>query len=318
MNSKSNTTWEPIDNLHFKDSTRSSPLGRWNCLTELDRRQLKVKHSTQTSSVFSCQVVADLTQLSAANMVKLICEAAQVDIHDVAMIWCSPPCTTYSRMNRVNSGRVTEAAPCGCGYRNFDTDHHEPCCSEETCKYSRLARQHDNLITHVIEALMSDREGGVEYEIAMENPMGSLRHRIDTLSNQTWRNLVERKTVDYCAYDHEYQKRTDIFTTLKGWVPTGTTGSGLCEQRCGHGSVKLKYAHFENMYNVTGPRKGARKNAVPANLLSEILGQVKETQPGKGVIIDLCSGYQSMRDPSESLGYEYIAVDLKDYSHLIC
>jgi hypothetical protein len=316
--SHEDTTWEPVSNLHFKGSTRSSPMGRWNAMNAIDRNKLKVRYSTQVSSIFSCQVVADLSKLSPANMIKLICEIAGVDPEDVALVWCSPPCTTYSRMNRVNSGRITETAPCGCGYRNFDTDHHDPCCGNESCKYSSLAREHDNLITRVIQALMSDHERGIEYEIAMENPMGSLRHRIDTLSNSSWKSLVKRKTIDYCAYDHEYQKRTDIFTTLDTWLPKGTTGSGMCEQKCGHGSVQLKYAHFQNMYNVTGPGKGARKNAVPSMLLTEILEQVKETQPNKTVVIDLFSGYQSMRSPAESMGYDYIAVDLKDYSHLIC
>ena len=130
--------------------------------------------------------------------------------------------------------------------------------------------------------------------------------------------MIRRKTVDYCAYNHEYKKRIDIFTTLVDWSPEGTTGTGQCEGRCGHGSVQLKYAHFGSMYNVTGQHRTARKNAVPELLLREILSQVGERQPDKSVVIDLCSGYQSMRRPSECLGYEYLAVDLKDLSRFIC
>ena len=201
---------------------------------------------------------------------------------------------------------------CGCGYRDFNTEYHEPCCLRADCKYAELARQHDRLITHIIKAVTRDRQRGLDYEIAMENPMGTLRKRMPILANDVWQRLIELKTVDYCAYDHEYQKRTDIFTTLKDWTPQGTTGSGRCEQKCGHGSVKLRYEHFENMYNVVGSRGQQRKNAVPAMLLTEILEQVKEKQPRKSVVVDLCSGYQSMRRPAELMGFNYIAVDIRD------
>jgi len=158
-----------------------------------------------------------------------------------------------------------------------------------------------------------DRDEDVDYEVALENPMGTLRRRMPILSNDAWKKWIELKTIDYCAYDHEYKKRTDIFTSLKNWKPTGRTGTGQCENQCGHGSVQLKYAHFDNMYNVKGVSKGQRKNAVPEMLLTEILSAVREKQPRRKVVIDLCSGYQSMRLPAEKLGFKYIAVDIKDY-----
>jgi len=39
---------------------------------------------------------------------------------------------------------------------------------------------------------------------------------------------------------------------------------------------------------------------------------VKEKQPRKSIVIDLCSGYQSMRRPAELMGFSYIAVDIRD------
>ena len=66
------------------------------------------------------------------------------------------------------------------------------------------------------------------------------------------------------------------------------------------------------MYNVVGSRGQQRKNAVPAMLLTEILEQVEEKQPRKSVVVDLCSGYQSMRRPAELMGFNYIAVDIRD------
>jgi predicted RNA methylase len=71
------------------------------------------------------------------------------------------------------------------------------------------------------------------------------------------------------------------------------------------------------MYNVTGLKRTARKNAVPDLLLREILSQVEETQPKKRVVIDLCAGYQSLRGQAESMGYDYVAVDLKDLCRFI-
>lgn len=220
-------------------------------------------------------------------------------------------------MNRVNSDRVTESHPCGCGYRDFNTDKHEPCCNYKHCKYSELARKHDQLISHIINAVTSDRLQGYDYEIAIENPLGTLRRRMDILSNDTWKRIAEMKTIDYCAYGHEFQKRTDIFTTLREWLPKGNTGSGLCEGRCGHGSKRLKYMHYHNMYNVTGRDSAKRKNAVPYQLLDEMIKCAATRHPEKGIVIDLCSGYQSMRAVAEDNNLVYVPVDMKDFRELI-
>ncbi|MBL4703531.1 MAG: DDE-type integrase/transposase/recombinase, partial [Flavobacteriales bacterium] len=308
------TTWEPEENLNFKGKTKSNPLVKWNSLNDTDRVELKTKYSTIVASVIPQQIILDLAKPPAEKLIEQICDMVGVSINDVMLVWCSPPCTTNSRMNRVNSHRTTEDNPCGCGYRDFNTDRHEPCCSNKSCKYSELAREHDNLISHIIKAVTSDRERGRHYEVAIENPLGTLRKRVDILANRVWSLIADRKTVDYCAYDHEFQKRTDIFSTLKDWFPRGTTGSGLCEGKCKHGSQQLKYKHFENMHNVTGSGSSKRKNAIPYKLLAEIVKSAKEKQPNKKIIIDLCSGYQSMRQVARNYNLIYIPVDVKDYS----
>jgi hypothetical protein len=228
-------------------------------------------------------------------------------------------------MNKVNWHRVTDSNPCGCGYRDFNTDKHEPCCNRLNCPYSSLAREHDALITHISKAMWADRENGADYDIAIENPMGSLRKRFDILTSESFRKWVERKTVDYCAYKHEFQKRTDIFTSLKDWNPSGLTGTGLCEGRCPsgskqpcpHNSEQMRYRHYENMYNVQGKDSNRRKNAVPYMLLKEIIDQARRLHPNQKVVIDLCSGYQSMQQVVEDAGLVYIPVDIKEYNNTV-
>ena len=187
---------------------------------------------------------------------------------------------------------------------------------------AELAREHDALITHLIKAMAADRQRGLGYEIAMENPFGTLRKRIDVLSNEWWKRSVARKTVDYCAYKHPWQKRTDVFTSMIDWQPEGTTGTGLCEQRCGqgacvHGSKPLRYKHFQNMDRIEGGNVKQRKNAVPHMLLGEVLDQARSKHPNRKVVLDLCCGYQSLRPVVEERGMVYVGVDIRDVARPI-
>ena len=65
---------------------------------------------------------------------------------------------------------------------------------------------------------------------------------------------------------------------------------------------------------IVGPQIKKQINAVPTELLTEIVQEVQINQPNRKVIIDLCSGYQSMRVAAEQKGFEYVAVDILDYS----
>jgi hypothetical protein len=89
------------------------------------------------------------------------------------------------------------------------------------------------MVRNLMESLIKDRERGLEYDLIMENPIGSLRHR-PYMNGENVTDLLERTPVDYCAFGKPYKKPTDIWTTF-GYKPVGNTGNGRCNDgQCGH------------------------------------------------------------------------------------
>ena len=68
--------------------------------------------------------------------------------------------------------------------------------------------------------------------------------------------------------------------------------------------------------------KGAKKflNSLPSELTEEFLSlslaswREEHTDDRQPVLLDLCSGYGSLREVAEKLGYKYVGVDVRHLS----
>jgi hypothetical protein len=152
-----------------------------------------------------------------------------------------------------------------------------------------------------------------------ENPAGSLRRR-PYMQLSAWPRIVQvvRRTVHLCAFGHPFRKITDLWTGLINWQPTGTTGDGLCHQSCQQGSWDQgKYLHRlrignKNEFKAKGPGATALRNAMPHQLLQEVLdAALDEASPNQRIVIDLCAGYGSLQDVVlQTPGLIYVPVDI--------
>ena len=152
----------------------------------------------------------------------------------------------------------------------------------------------------------------------LENPKGNLQHR-PFMHQQPFELGLEKRRVDYCAYDHPFKKPTHVWTNLS-WEQKGTTGDGLCGGKCGHGKVQKngRFKHFCGL--AQEPERGPRgfganklKNSVPDGLCSEwmdLLVANRKLHPEQDTVIDLCAGYQHMKDWCLKNGFNYIAIDM--------
>jgi hypothetical protein len=169
---------------------------------------------------------------------------------------------------------------------------------------------------------VSEVRGG-DFDFSIENPRGLLRKR-PFMDTQRWpKNLqAELLTCDYCAFGAPYRKTTNFWTSLKGWVPRGNTGDGRCHHECGQGGwvagegERRYFRHHVALANesIDGLRgEGATQtlNHIPSLLCSEMLQASKKGKRGRRVLLDLCAGYQSMRESALAMGWDYIAVDIR-------
>ena len=123
--------------------------------------------------------------------------------------------------------------------------------------------------------------------------------------------------VDQCTYGRLSRKSTHIFHDST-WTPHGTSGDGKCHESCGQGSIVNGRFNHTQRYGSRPELKpkgqGAIKvrNSVAPHLLEEILGHVirESPNPRARIVIDLCSGYQSLGPIAQKLGCTYIAVDM--------
>jgi len=291
-------TWEPLENLmscagliETYELKRSGMVAAMEC--SFGKQQGVYLIGTDRGTI-----QMDLLQgESAEKVLDEICREAGIKKEDIVFTWASPPCETYSRANWSNTSR-------GNHYRELLPGRPPREVGEKGDK----ARLHDRLLVRVKELL------GLLHKSAMENPAMGLA--------QAWHMLdweTKRRTVDLCAYGWPYKKSTDMWIQGFDFQPKGRTGSGRCEKKCEQGMVNPstgKFAHFLAlaMEPQRGPRGAAHasgKCGMPRELLAEVLwAAAKGSLEGK-VVLDLCAGFQSMREVAEARGAKYVAVDVQ-------
>ena len=256
-----------------------------------------------------------------------LCSKLGIDLEDIAHIHASPPCQTFAAPDPTNS---TKCPPCH--FRDPKDPLRGPRQSPPGCPYRLKAILHDGLVKKILELLDEALVAGGMFHFTMENPRAALRRR-DYMQIDTWPETLKAvlRTVDYCAFGYPYRKATDIWTSLLNWTPTGQTGSGRCERKCASGSWymdergNVTYRHHLNLAQdpKDGLRgKGAKKflNSLPSELTEEFLSlslaswREEHTDDRQPVLLDLCSGYGSLREVAEKLGYKYVGVDVRHLS----
>ena len=162
-----------------------------------------------------------------------------------------------------------------------------------------MAREHDDMVQNLLASLLKDKAEGAEYDFVMENPMGRLRHR-PYMMQDSWLHASTRTTVDYCAFNHAFQKSTDLWHSFEEWKPQGTTGDGRCHGQCGAGRIKSngRFAHWKKHAGKAGEGvqgKGSKhkKWMIPFDLTAEVVAQLKVEDNKQKYVIDLFSGGES-------------------------
>jgi hypothetical protein len=128
---------------------------------------------------------------------------------------------------------------------------------------------------------------------------------------------LQQETVDQCNFGHIIRKTTNIYHDST-WEPKGKSNNGRCQGKCGQGHwVNNRFIHDKALG--VEPRRAPQgqgstriRNSVASGLLEEIVTHAltKSTNPKARIILDLCSGFQSLRPIATRLGCSYIAVDL--------
>ena len=176
-------------------------------------------------------------------------------------------------------------------------------------KKGAVAHQHDKLVQRVKEVLH------LIGTYVMENPQGGLEQMYYMAD---WEN--KKKIIELCAFVWPFRKTTNLWTSGFDWDPEGVTGNGRCREKCEQGSIDPltnRFKHF--MALAVDPQRGPRGAqsarmtcGIPERLITEILTALAETQQLKGkVVLDLCAGFQSIRQAVLKAGATYIAVDVK-------
>ena len=232
-----------------------------------------------------------------AELMDKICRQANIRREDIVLAWASPPCETYSRANWSNASR-------GNHYR--ERPGKEGTVSEEK---KEKAKMHDRLAQRVKEVLKMIKH------YVMENPQGGLEHMWFMAD---WED--KKRIVNLCAYMWPFRKTTNLWTNLgKMWQQQGTTGNGRCNEACGQGAIDpitKRFKHF--MALAVDPERGPRGPGaarmtcgIPDKLITEILkGMAENVDLGGKVVLDLCSGFQSIREAVLQAGASYVGVDI--------
>jgi hypothetical protein len=192
------------------------------------------------------------------TMIQRVCKAAGIDIHKVVAIMASPPCETFS---------LADASNISIG--NFYRDHSDPdkpprsaasCKTQSDITKRRMAMRHDMLMKHLINSVLQDKKKGLNYELIIENPVGSLRQR-PYMRGEAWEDLTVKKTVNYCAFGTPYCKHTDFWTTLKSWIPMENTHNGRCNDgQCRQEGIWTSLQE-DSLAGTEGPDRGVSTGA---------------------------------------------------------
>ena len=263
-------------------------------------------------------IQADLLSWRGDNIMQELCSQLGIGSHQVLFVWASPPCRTMSNA-AYNTGRGEGH---GYNYRDFQDPERGPCCNDESCKYRRMAIEHDRFLPMLQGMFAADREKGCKYDFAVENPRACLRLRpYAWVCNWPPAVQVELKTVNLCAFDHPAMKPTDLFTSLVDYQPTGRTGSEKCERKCKAGHFTATGSYIHELAFAQEPARdpsGHMRVAMPSMLLGEVLQEAIDRHGEKDLselwVVDLFCGFKSMEEPARKKGLNYVGVDIKDFS----
>jgi len=163
-------------------------------------------------------ITLDLLRTEPAQLIKIICQAANCTVDDIAIVWASPPCRTFSPADYSNITRNNN-------FRNHN-DPLKPPTATNPLK-AQIAREHDNLVQHLLYVVEYLRSIGGRFKCGIENPRGSLQQR-EYMQPEMLPKGIEKDIVDQCAFGRDYRKTTHVWNDIKSWTPTGSTGNGRC------------------------------------------------------------------------------------------
>ena len=130
-----------------------------------------------------------------------------------------------------------------------------------------------------MEALIAASEVlGIHFVV--ENPRAQMELR-PVMRAVVKAGTVVKKVVNYCVYGHLYNKPTTLWTTVRTWVPRGSSGDGRCSARgrCEFGGISEETGRYRHHKIIAGgkdravdnSKKAPLRNRVPGQLISEIL-----------------------------------------------
>ena len=217
-------------------------------------------------------------------LMKSICQQAGIGREECAAFVASPTCETFTLADAPNLSRNRHT-------RDLSDPTKPPrtvgsCKTPRDWERRRKALNHDNLVRSLIKSFVDDRKAGFQYKLFIENPLASLRQR-PFMRGEEFEQLTVRRTVNYCAYGFAYSKATDIWTSLRSWLPVGETGNRRCNLgMCGQG-VRHRNGRFRHKEVIAGPTniavKGPNKKkqlwrCLSSSLLSSELYWVRQYQ----------------------------------------
>jgi hypothetical protein len=131
------------------------------------------------------------------------------------VIWASPPCTSYARMQHINLGRKVKNT------------------GEVFTKelWERRKTEADKLVQRALDIMEYFQPG----TWILENP------QTGDLKNRSIMNDIPFVDVDYCQYGMPYRKRTRLWTNTNPAVlkPRMCPGKGKCQQMIGRRHKKI-------------------------------------------------------------------------------
>ena len=300
--------WQPVKNLYCTAKVQA-----WDAL---DAQQKIIKTAgASVANPEDINLIMDLSvgkQKTMSTLIRDVCSKLNIDRSRLRGVVGSPMCNTFTKLDHVN--RVL-----GHHFRE-PYKPYPPRKSDGTLESlikRQIAQEHDAMTENLINSVMQDRAEGYDYDFCFENPRGLLRCRPYMMSDK-WMQCSSRCTTDYCPFDHDFQKSTDLWHSFGEEFQTkGCTGDGRCHRKCGKGRYLASgsWKHWkrhagEAGSGVTGTDQMLQKWMIPHKLCEEIVNEMK-VREGKDVIIDLFSGGESYRAAVENAGCIYVPVDIK-------
>ena len=175
----------------------------------------------------------------------------QLDKDSFDIIWASPPCASFSALQRSWIGRQ----------RNGEI-------FTEEIMLKNMEEKGDPIVLKTLEII----EYFNPHYWFMENP------NTGNLKNRPYMKELPFYVVDYCMYsDWGYRKRTRIWTNKKDWKPLRCNGKGDCGNMIGTlhktnlgNSDRFKRANLENVEKYNGTSLDDRYR-IPEDLIISLL-----------------------------------------------